>query len=247
MTSFLPGVPADAVTAALLRSAGSEMSLGKFDSPESSDALVANGFGWFLDKPGLLPGLPSVPMGRPASIELEVEFRFPWKGGFHPWAEVAITTATTLVGVVAKRYEPFRPRKSVTLTEGFDDFDWGPGMARFDAMRRSLADGSKTFATLDAVQLIKHAYALKTTGSKRGKGIVLVYLHATPSLWASGKPVSPDAIARHQAEITDLARALKGDDVVFVPLRWGDLLTQWAKIVDIANHVAAFRERFGTV
>ena len=46
---FLPGVPEDKVRAIYGRAAGNEIASGKFASPQSSAALAANGFGWFLD------------------------------------------------------------------------------------------------------------------------------------------------------------------------------------------------------
>ncbi len=245
MTDFLPGVPVDAVLAALGRSPGSELASGKFDSPESSAALAVNAFGWFLDRPRSLPPLPGVPMGPPETVEIEAELRFPWTGGRHPWLDAAITTSTTLVGVESKRFEPFRPGKTTQFSEAYDSRDWGPGMARFTAMRQALTEGRQTYRCLDAAQLVKHAYGLKTQGLKRAKGAVLVYLHAAPATWANGKPVSPDAIARHQAEIADFARAVKGDDVSFVALRWADLLADWAKVPGLADHAAAIRARFG--
>ena len=68
---FLPGVPAQAVLSALRRSPGNELASGKFASPESSAALAANAFGWFLDRPGQLPPLPDVPMGQSEQVEVE--------------------------------------------------------------------------------------------------------------------------------------------------------------------------------
>lgn len=245
MTDFLPGVPADAVLAALGRSPGSELASGKFDSPESSAALAVNAFGWFLDRPRSLPPLPGVPMGPPETVEIEAELRFPWTGGRHPWLDAAITTSTTLVGVESKRFEPFRPGKTTQFSGAYDSREWGPGMARFTAMRQALTEGRQTYRCLDAAQLVKHAYGLKTQGLKRAKGAVLVYLHAAPATWANGKPVSPDAIARHQAEIADFARAVKGDDVSFVALRWADLLADWVKVPALAAHAAAILARFG--
>ncbi|MFM7335599.1 MAG: PGN_0703 family putative restriction endonuclease [Tabrizicola sp.] len=246
MTDFLPGVPVDAVLAALRRSSGSELASGKFDSPESSAALVANAFGWFLDRPTALPPLPGVPMGPPEAVEIEAEMRFPWTGGRHPWLDAAITTPTTLVGVESKRYEPFRPGKVVAFAEAYDSREW-QGMARFTAMRRALASGQQSYRCLDAVQLVKHAYGLRTQGVKRAKGAVLVYLHAAPATWANGRPVSPDAIARHEAEIADFARAVQGDVVTFVSLRWADLLKDWAKRPALATHAAAITARFGSL
>lgn len=247
MTDFLPGVPAEAVLAALTRAPGNEVASGKFDSPESSAALAANAFGWFLDRPTLMPPLPGVPMGRVETVEIAAEMHFPWRGGRHPWLEAALTTPTTLVGVSALRFEPFRPRKASAFTEAFEARDWGPGMARFDAMRRALAEGRQVYRCLDAVQLVKQAYGLKTQASKRARGAVLVYLHAAPATWASGKPVDPAAIARHDAEIADFARAVKGDDVVFAPVRWADLLKQWSREPEVAAHAAAVVGRFGTL
>ncbi|MCU0829264.1 MAG: hypothetical protein MUE52_18205 [Tabrizicola sp.] len=242
---FLPGVPVSKVLAALARSPGNEVASGKFGSPESSAALAVNAFGWFLDRPASLPPLPGVPMGQPETVEIEAELRFPWAGGRHPWLDAVVTTTTTLVGVESKRYEPFRPGKASTFSEAYDSRDWGTGMARFTAMRRALASGQPVYRCLDAVQLVKHAYALRTQGVKRAKGAVLVYLHAAPATWASGKPVSPEAIARHQAEISDFARAVQGDAVTFVPLRWADLLADWARRPELDEHAVAIRARFG--
>jgi hypothetical protein len=245
MTDFLPGVPAEAVLAALSRAPGSELASGKFDSPESSAALAANAFGWFLDRPRSMLPLPGVPMGLPETVEIEAEMRFPWSGGRHPWLDAVITTATTLVGIESKRYEPFRPGKAVSFSEAYDSRDWGKGMARYTAMRLALTEGRQSYRCLDAVQLVKHAYGLRTQSVKRGLGAVLVYLHASPAAWANGKPVSPEAIARHQAEIADFARAVKGDDVTFIALRWADLLADWAKMPAMADHAAAITARFG--
>ena len=126
-----------------------------------------------------------------------------------------------------------------------DQSDLGPGMARFTAMRQALTEGRQSYRCLDAVQLVKHAYGLRTQSVKRGLGAVLVYLHAAPTAWASGKAVAQDAIALHEAEITDFARAVKGDAVTFVPLRWADLLAQWSGLPLLADHAAAIRGRFG--
>ncbi len=245
--SFLPGVPAEAVLAALRRAPGNELASGKFDSPESSAALVANAFGWFLGRPRALPPLPGVPMGQPEEVEIEAEMRFPWSGGRHPWMDAEITTATTLVGVESKRYEPYRPGKASSFSEAYDSRDWGKGMARFTAMRKALVEGRQAYRSLDAVQLVKHAYGLKTQSVKRARGAVLVYLYAEPAEWASGKPVSPDAIARHRAEVADFARAVRGDDVTFVTLRWSDLLSQWSREPALFAHATALRGWFGAL
>lgn len=243
--TFLPGIPAEALLAALRRAPGNEIATGKFASPESSSALVANAFGWFLNRPAELPPLPGVPMAQPTEVEIAAEMHFPWHGGRHPWMDAAITTPTTLVGVESKRYEPFRPGKRTDFPEAFESRDWGQGMTRFHAMRRALTEGRQTYRHLDAAQLVKHAYGLRTQAIKRARGAVLVYLHAAPAMWANGNPVDSAAIARHQDEIEDFARAVKGQDVTFAPLRWADLLAQWAASPALAAHAAAIATRFG--
>lgn len=244
MTDLLPGLDAETVLAALRRRPGNEVDSGRFASPDSAQALTANAFGWYLDRPALLPPLPMVPMGRPDTVELSVEMRLPWTGVRQPWLDVAITSATTLVGVVATRYDPFRPARASRFAEPYDSRDWD-GMARFAALRRALTEGRRSFRQLDAVALVKAAHALRTQGEKRARGAVLVYLHAAPANWASGKPVAPEGVARHQAEVADFARAVKGDAVSFVPLRWSDLLAQWSGVPALAAHAAAIQSRFG--
>lgn len=244
MPDFLPDVPSDAILAALLRAPGNEVATGKFDAPESSQALAANAFGRFLAQPALLPPLPSVPMGRPEQAALLVEMHFPWRGGRHPWGDVALTTATSFVGICARRYEPFRPAKSNRFAEPYDSVDWGDGMDRFDALRTALTNGTLTYRHLDAVQLVKLAYGLRTQAHKRGRGAVLVYLHAAPATWANGKPVDPAALKRHAAEVDDFARRVVGNDVAFAQVRWSDLISQWAALPALAPHAAALRARF---
>ncbi len=242
---FLPGVPADLILAAMARSPGNEIASGKFDSPESSAALAANAFGWFLTRVQSLPPLPGVPMGQAEKVEVEAELRFPWTGGRHPWLDAAITTPTTLVGVESTRYEPFRPQKAVTFSEGYDGREWGKGMEAFETMRAALTATPNAYQTLNAAQLVKHAYALRTQGIKRARGAVLVYLYAEPSHWSSGKPVDPKRIALHRKEVARFSNAVHGADVTFVALRWEDLLDHWSSTPATAAHAAAINTAFG--
>lgn len=75
---FLPGVNAEHVTDRLRQAGGNELGSGKLLSPESSAALAVNTFGWFVDRPALLPPLPGMEPGIPASL-VDVEYcaRFP--------------------------------------------------------------------------------------------------------------------------------------------------------------------------
>lgn len=57
---FLPHLPADRLAQRYNAAKGNELDSGKKHSPESSSALAANAFGFFLDAPELLPPLPGM-------------------------------------------------------------------------------------------------------------------------------------------------------------------------------------------
>jgi hypothetical protein len=109
---FLPGLPIDRIIDCYASAPGNEIVSGKFFSPESSAAIVANTFGFFLNHPSDLPPLPGTkPSDWPAlSVNLEAIVRFPWAGGRHPCLDVLVETATAVIGIESKRYEPFRPK-----------------------------------------------------------------------------------------------------------------------------------------
>ena len=125
----------------------------------------------------------------------------------------------------------------------------GPEQTNSNALDNGIGQqtGDQTYRHLDAAQLVKHACGLRTQALKRARGAVLVYLHASPGDWANGKPVDPAAIVRHQTEITHFANAVKGDDVVFAPVRWVDVLAQWARLPALAEHAKAVARGFGPI
>lgn len=246
MYDFLPDLPVDKILARYAASPGSELKSGKFDSPDSSAFLVANAFGWFLEKPDLLPPFPGFGGPKPFRVEVEHEMRFPWAGGRHPWLDVGVETESLLIGVESKRYEPFRPGKAETFPEAYSRDVWGDRMGRHAGLMRQITAGEAAFGSLNAVQLIKHAFGLRTQGVKRARQPVLVYLYAEPQVWASsGKPVDPARIALHRAEIARFAKVVAGDHVQFVPMGWETLLSHWAQVPALRAHVAALRARFG--
>lgn len=247
MPDFLPDLPVDGIMECLKRSPGHEVRSGKMDGPESSAALTANAFGWFLNRAEALPPLPGVPAGQVASVTLEAEMRYPWSEGRHPYLDVAIETHTTLIGIEARRYEPFRPLKAHGFAEIIDRPVWGEKLPGFTKLRDEMVAGEAGFQTLDAVQLIKSAYAILTRAEKRALGGVLVYLYAEPAAWASGKPVDPKRLALHRREVAQFAKRVAGDTVSFVALRWEDVLDQWAQSPRLASHAGALRQRFGAL
>ena len=244
MPDFLPELPVEGILDCLSRSPGHEYKTGKMEGPESSAALVANAFGWFLNRASQMPALQGVPSGQVTSVTLEAEMRYPWKDGRHPWLDVGMESATTLIGVESRRYEPFRPAKASGFAEVYDRPVWREKLPRFTALRDDLVKGNVGFEALDAVQLIKSAYGIWTRAEKRASGAVLVYLYADPVNWASGKKVDANRKALHRRELAEFSKLIAGDNVVFVRMRWTDLLAQWAAVPALADHVTGLRAMF---
>jgi len=241
--SFLSGVPVDLVLAALAGAGGNEIASGKLDSPESSAALAVNAFGWFLERPADLPAFPPLAeIDWPATrVDVERQMRFPWRGGRHPWLDAGVETAMHVIGVESKRFEPFRDTKTVSLSDAYDRDVWGDGMAPFTAMRDALRNSDKTFAYLDAGQLVKHAFGLVTEGSRIGKAPVLLYLYAEPV--ARGPvAIKSEALALHRAEIAAFAGAVTGAAVGFAACSYREWLAGWAGAT--RYHADALVERF---
>jgi restriction endonuclease-like protein len=196
-------LPADLILKCYQDAGGDEIRSGKFANPESSACLVANAFGFFLDKPEILSlPAPKVIPGGARTVSLEKQMRFPWTGGDHPWLDVAITTEDTLIGIESKRYEPFRDKKIATFSDAYLRPIWGSAMAPYEKMRDELTSGQRRFDFLNAVQLVKHAFGLRTQANKQGKTAKLVYLYAEPKAY-------PLAINKHREEVRAFAKDIR--------------------------------------
>lgn len=250
--ALLPGVPLDRILACYSTAGGNEIESGKFASPESSAALVANTFGFFLDRANDLPPLPCCEdLGWPAvEVNLEALMRFPWSGGRHPCLDALVITNSALIGIESKRYEPFRPKHLVRLSEAYWRPVWGDGMTGYARIRDQLRDGNAPFLHLDAAQLVKHAFGLRTAvhrpGRLLGKKPVLFYLCAEPISWSDGSPVDIARPELHRSEVALFATEVAGDEVEFVSCSYRDLLRVWSNADDpsIRGHASAVLARF---
>lgn len=249
---FLSGVPGRQIEEIYSAAPGKEIESGKFDSPESSAALAANTFGFFLNRPGNLPPLPGCEDAEwPAtSLYLEREVRFPWKGGRHPWLDALVVTPSTLIGVESKRYEPFRTKR-VSFSQTYLRPVWGDRMKGYEGIRDNLNSSEESPVGLDSVQLVKHALALRTQvgpgGEFDGLEPVLYYLYAEPDTWPrDGKPVDVEAKAAHREEISRFTASVEGDEVKFVACSYRELLAMWegSKRREIRQHARAVTQRF---
>ena len=244
---FLPGLPAGKIRAFLAAAPGNEIDPRRFESPESSACLAANAFGYFLERPADLPPL-QAGMGlawQPTAIRLEAEQRFPWTGGTHPWLDVEVTLAEALVCVESKRYEPFRSQKAPCFADAYWRDVWGRDMAGYCALRDAL-HRAPIYERLDAAQLVKHAFGIRTRAAKAGKIPVLVYLYAEPPRWPAGAPVPPQDLETHRLEVADFARRVADDEVIFHSLTYRELLETWQQSNDagVRAHAAQVERAF---
>jgi hypothetical protein len=242
--TFLDGVPRETVLARLATAAGKEVETGKFASDESSSALAVNTFGWFIERPELLPQLPGCPRWHTVeSVDVEYCARFPWPGGRHPWLDAVVQTPTHLIGIESKRFEPFRDKKRGKLSPAYDRPKWGTRMQPFEALRDALRADSGLFELLDAVQLVKHAFGLVTDARRKAKSPHLHYLFAEPAELA-GKPIAEQLRARHREEVERFAAAIDGAEVTFSACSYREWLATWGD-AEAVRHAEQLLQAFG--
>ena len=124
-------------------------------------------------------------------------------------------------------------------------------MKGYESIRDGLHGEPGCYGHLDAAQLFKHAFALRTAVHERpglrALAPVLFYVHAEPTFWpGTGKPVDEGAKARHREEIERFAAAVADDEVTFVSCSWRKLLETWAQRGNgrIRSHADVLMERF---
>jgi len=245
---FLDYLPVEKICNALKKAPGNELDSGKISNPESSAALAANTFGLFLEDPDDLPAIPGTEFfGWPAkTVCIEYCARFPWSGGRHPWLDAFVETASHIIGIESKRYEPFRSRKTGELSQAYWRPVWGKEMVPYERMRDQVAKGERLFKHLDCVQLLKHAFGLRTEAHRRSKSPVLVYLYAEPLAWPDGRPIATSSLARHAAEASEFASSVEGAEVIFRTCTYANLLQTFlgSSSAEVRKHGQCIRDRF---
>jgi hypothetical protein len=236
MSNLLPHLPVEAILAAFEKAGGDEIKSGKFESLESSAALAANALGYFLNSIGNETRAAEFPVqGQFAFLEspiqsvwLEKQMRFPWSGGLHPWLDAVVENEQWLVGIESKRYEPFRIKQVSLFSEAYSRPVWGADMLPFERMRDALSEGSVKFQHLDAVQLVKHAFGIRTQAAKSKRQAALVYVYGETCTWPDGKKINEADIRRHREEIFQFSDKVLGAEVKFSALSYRELMDLFA-------------------
>jgi len=248
MENIFPYLPVDLIAQALRNSPGNEIDSGKLGSPESSGALAVNTFGLFLERPSDLPPLPGTEAyDWPASaVAIEKCVRFPWSGGTHPWLDAYVETATHIIGIESKRYEPFRSRSAKTFSDAYERPVWGEHMGPYETLRDELANRTIEFRHLDAVQLVKHAFGLRTEAGRVGKQPTLIYLYAEPKAWPSGKAISTAAFEKHRREAEHFGSLVLDAEVAFKQFSYERLLSALSSSgsEEVRRHAENIIQRF---
>ena len=143
--------------------------------------------------------------------------------------------------VESKRFEPFRDRKTVSLSDAYDREMWGDRMGAFTTMRDALRAGATAFIHLDAAQLVKHAFGLVTEGRRCRRTPILLYLYAEPVRRAD-KVIPTESLVRHRAEVAAFASAVAGAEVRFAACSYREWLDGW--VGDARQHADALLARF---
>jgi Restriction Endonuclease associating with ARP len=249
---FLPGLPEKLIRAYYASAPGNEIETGKFGHPESSAALAGNAFGLFLESPNDLPPIPGCEhwWSQPLRLSLESTLRFPWRGGRHPCLDVLIITERAVVALESKRFEPYRERQPASFSRAYWRRVWGHQMEGYEFLRDILKDCGSLFARLDAAQLVKHAFGLRTVirtdACLRSKVPILVYLYAEPAAWPDGREISSTDTDAHRREIDRFAKCVAGSEVLFHSVSYRKLLTGWQSslIGRVRDHAANVIARY---
>lgn len=254
--AILPHLPRSLIHEAFAKAAGNELDSGKLDSPQSSAALAANVFGYFLS-PGRAGEFPrnghfDFLDGPVRQVDIERSLRFPWSGGRHPWLDAVIETDGWIVGIESKRYEPFRDQKEVSFSEAYERDVWGSQMEGYSALMLQLKKGERQFRHLNAAQLIKHAFGIRTQAQedpesgRPARKPALVYLYAEPARIPGGRAIEEVEIVTHRREISEFADLVSGCEVRFSALTHSRLNSELAAspVSDLRAHATLVKSHF---
>ena len=116
-------------------------------------------------------------------------------------------------------------------------------------MRDALRDGAPDFNALDATQLVKHMFGLRSEshGRRPLKPAVLVYLYCEPDRWPDGRAIGPEQRNLHASSVGRFAVDVVGAEVAFHSLAYKAILQSWSAHpnAEVRSHAQAVQHRLG--
>jgi hypothetical protein len=101
-------------------------------------------------------------------------------------------------------------------------------MLPFERMRDALSEDNIKFQHLDAVQLVKHAFGIRTQATNSKKRAALVYVYGEPCAWPNGKVIEQADITRHREEVSRFSDMVAGAEVKFSAFSYRELMNLFA-------------------
>jgi hypothetical protein len=260
---FFDSLPIEDICRAHLRYGKNEIETRRILSPRSSAALAGNLFGIFLKhQEAISEVLPE--LGVNPTTWLEKEARLPWRGGSHPRLDALVETSTAVVGIEVKWYEPFDDpdepfddQKAAKFSSVYNGNCWGDRMGPFENLRDELT--SKWVPEhLNAVQLVKHAFGLRTRAKRLGKSsAVLLYVYAQPNVYVQPKSRRPgldgtqipdENRSRHACEIARFASEVSGSEVEFQSCTVAQIVEKMRKstVKELRHHADMIASKYGS-
>ena len=232
--TLVPGVRDQDFTNDLQAGDGKELAR-KFRAAHSSSALSVNAFAPFRRHIGDLR------IGDTSGFDrLQFERKCPTgiRGGRAPNLDVVVEGANGVIAIESKLTEMMSTKRAnfaesyaVQITDERRDQGYYREMMR-------LRDHPAAYATLDAAQLIKHAFGLHHTF--RDQPVTLLYLY-----WEPRDAERYGIFRTHRLEVASFARKVAGAGTRFDAMSYAQLFAGWQDGPDwLRAHVAALRARY---
>lgn len=214
-SNLLPGINAALIEIDFRAGKGSELD-SKFSAAHSSAALAVNVFGPFRDGSEVL----SVPgIGDLSVQQFERTFSTGLAARIPPHLDVSGIGPRGVVAIESKCLEYFTPKAAV-FAPAYQQLDNCRSTPWFVEMER-LRDSPNEYETLDAAQLIKHAFGLINSA---GPDSTLLYIFWEPSDAAHHR-----LFQRHRDEIEQFALRIGGGGPDFRAMSYPELWAAWSQ------------------
>lgn len=237
--NLIEGVRLADCEADLRQGDGNELA-GKFRAAHSSSALAVNCFAPFKADPAALrlPGGESF-----TSLSFERKCPHGLAGRRSPNLDVLVEGRESVVAIESKCLE-YLSSHEARFSPAYEAEigDWRRGTGWFREMLRLVAE-PRSYRSLDAAQLVKHAFGLAHTFPDRP--VTLFYL-----FWEPSNPEAYPVFAEHRAEIDRFASAVADGGPNFAALSYPELWSAWeaaAWPAWLGCHVARLRTRYAVM